>query len=134
MGEPTPPSDGPTIIHVRVRYAECDPMNLAHHAAYPVWLEMARTEELRRRGCAYRDLEAAGMYFVVARLSLRYRRPARYDDELTIVCRVLPSAGVKIEHTYEVRRGGQLLSTAESTIVCVDREGKLRAVPEGLMP
>ncbi len=59
-----------------LRYAECDPMNVAHHGSYPIWLEIVRTELLRQQGVRYRDLEAKGTYFVVVRMSLRYRRPA----------------------------------------------------------
>ena len=119
-------------IRVRVRYVECDPMNVAHHSVYPVWLEAARTELLRTQGEAYRDLESAGVYFVVARMSLRYRRPARYDDVLEVQVRARPSAGVKVEHEYEIRRDHELLATAVTTLVCVDREGKLRPIPEAL--
>lgn len=119
-------------MQIRVRYVECDPMNVAHHSAYTVWLEMARTQLLRERGHAYRDLEARGILFVVARLNLRYRRPAHYDDELTVHVQAKPCAGVKIDHVYEVRRGEDFIATAESTIVCVDRAGKLQAVPAEL--
>ena len=121
-------------VPIRVRYPECDPMGVAHHASYPVWLEIARTELLREQGEAYRALEAAGVFFVVARLSLRYRRPARYDDQLDITVTCGPSAGVKLQHQYEVSRGGELLATAETTIVCVDGEGQLQPVPEALVP
>jgi acyl-CoA thioester hydrolase len=121
-------------VAVRVRYSECDPMNVAHHSVYPVWFEIARTDLLRRRGNAYRDLEAAGVMFVVARMSLRYHRPARYDDELTILCEAAASAGVKVEHRYEVRRGDELLATGQTTLVCVDREGKLQPIPCELFP
>src|SRR5690349_15784041 len=120
-------------IELRVRYSECDPMNVAHHAAYPVWMEIARTELLRLRGIAYRELETRGVFFVVARLSIRYRKPARYDDVLQVVVRGLPSAGVKVDHEYEIRRGKELIATAETTLVCVDREGKLRPIPEGTL-
>jgi acyl-CoA thioester hydrolase len=120
-------------LEVRVRYAECDPMNVAHHSAYPVWMEMARTELLRRRGVTYRELEAKGVFFVVARLSIRYRRPARYDDVLRVHAKLRPSAGVKVEHDYEIFRGEELLATAETTVACVDREGKLRPIPEGTL-
>jgi len=121
-------------VPIRVRYSECDPMNVAHHSAYPVWFEIARTDLLRRRGNAYRDLEAAGVMFVVARMSLRYHKPAKYDDELRIICQASPSAGVKVEHTYEVRRGDELLATGQTTLVCVDRGGKLKPIPEDLFP
>ena len=120
-----------TSVEFRVRYAECDPMKVAHHSIYPVWMEMARTEALRVHGIAYRDLEERGVFFVVARMSLRYRRPARYDDLLRIVVRTLPSAGVKVEHEYEIYRGQELISTATTTLVCVDRDGKLQPIPAG---
>ena len=121
-------------VSVRVRYPECDPMGVAHHATYPVWFEIARTELLRRQGEAYRDLEEAGVFFVVARLNVRYRRPARYDDCLDVSVSCAPSAGVKLEHAYEVRRGGELLATAQTTLACVDAEGRLRPVPPALLP
>jgi len=120
-------------IEVRVRYSECDPMNVAHHSAYPVWMEIARVEMLRQRGTAYRELEERGIFFVVARLSIRYRRPARYDDILQVRVRRLPSAGVKVDHEYEIHRGRELIATAETTIVCVDRQGKLQPVPAGTL-
>lgn len=120
-------------VEVRVRYSECDPMNVAHHSAYPVWLEIARVELLRERGAAYREWEEKGIFFVVARLSVRYRRPAKYDDVLQVNVRGLPSAGVKVDHEYEIRRGKELIATAETTIVCVDRQGKLQPVPAGTL-
>ncbi len=123
-----------TTITVRVRYAECDPMGVAHHSAYPVWMEIARTELLREQGFAYRELEERGILFVVARLNVRYRRPARYDDELTLHVESKPTAGVKVEHVYTIHRGNELVATAETTLVCVDRDGKLRPVPPDLAP
>ncbi len=109
-------------------------MNVAHHSAYPIWFEIARTDLLRRRGNAYSKLEAAGVYFVVARMSLRYHKPANYDDDIVIVCTAKPSAGVKVEHTYEVKRGDELLTTGQTTLVCVDMEGKLQPIPADLFP
>lgn len=124
-----PPEGNATAITVRVRYPECDPMGLVHHSVYPVWFEMARTELLRRQGISYRDVEAAGMYFVVARLNLRYRRPARYDDQLTVHVTTAAGSGVKLEHEYDVRRDGQQLVTGETTLVCVDEHGRPQPLP-----
>jgi len=83
---------------------------------------------------SYRDLEATGVFFVVARMSIRFRRPARYDDEVEVTAHVARSAGVKIDHTYEVRRGGELLATAETTLACVDGSGRVRPIPAELLP
>ncbi|MEM6855210.1 MAG: thioesterase family protein [Planctomycetota bacterium] len=120
-------------VPIRVRYQECDPMNVAHHSVYPVWLEIARTELLRSMGQTYRDLEAAGVFLVVAKLSVRYRRPAMYDDELEVTVTALPTVGVKLEHKYEIRRGKEVLAAAETTLACVDRDGKLRPVPDKVL-
>jgi len=121
-------------IRLRVRYAECDPQGVAHHGVYAAWLEYARTELLKTQGVSYRDLETAGVFFVVARMSMRFRRPARYDDEVEVVVHAIRSAGVKVDHRYEVRRDGDLLATAETTLACVDRDGALRPVPPELLP
>lgn len=134
MSNAPAPEHAHTIdLEVRVRYNECDPMGVAHHSAYPVWMEIARTEMLRRKGLSYRACEERGVFFVVARLSVRYRRPARYDDTLTIRVGMRPSAGVKVEHDYEFRRGGELIATAETTIACVDRDGRLQPIPAGTL-
>ena len=78
-------------MEVRVRYCECDPMGVVHHANYAVWFEMGRTEMLRSQGGNYRDLEAAGRFLVVVDLSTRFKKPARYDDELTLATHLLES-------------------------------------------
>ncbi len=121
----------PLEVPVRVRYAECDPQSMAHHSAYVPWLELARCALLERDGQSYRELEEAGIFFVVARLSLRYRRPARFDDQLIIKVWTAELGAAKVEHGYEVLRGSELLLTAESTLACVDRDGRLRSIPEG---
>ena len=108
-------------------------MNVAHHGVYPLWMETARTEILRRRGCAYRELEAQGIYFVVAHLNLRYHRPAYYDDLIRVHVRVMPARGIKVEHHYEIYRNDQLLAQGQTTLVCVDREGQPRKIPAGII-
>src|SRR4029434_10075758 len=73
-------------ITIRVRYVECDPMGVAHHSAYAASLEMGRTELLRAGGGGldYRQLEEQGVFLAVAKLAIRYKRPARYDDVLEV--------------------------------------------------
>jgi acyl-CoA thioester hydrolase len=107
---------------------------VAHHAGFAVWFEIARTELLRAQGMTYRDVEASGVYLVVARLNVRFHKPARYDDQLHITVRAQPSGGIKLEHAYEVHRDDQLLATGQTTLVCVDEAGRARAVPESLQP
>ena len=116
-------------IPIRVRYAETDRMGLLHHANYFVYFEMGRTELLRRRGVSYREIEDSGHLLVIVDLSCKFKRPARYDDLLTLRTIVERVTHVKIVHRYEVYRDGLLLAEGHSTLACVDREGRPQALP-----
>ena len=72
-------------ITIQPRYSETDQGGVVHHSVYPVYFEMGRTELLRANGLAYKDLEAAGVFFVIAELHIKYRRPAFYDEQPRIV-------------------------------------------------
>jgi acyl-CoA thioester hydrolase len=117
-------------ISIRVRYAETDRMGLVHHANYLVYFEQGRTELLRSLGHAYRDLEDQGYLLVLTKLEVKYRSPARYDDLLTLRTSVVRTTAVRIDHRYELFRDGVLLAEGSSTLACVDREGKVQALPE----
>ena len=119
-------------LQIRVRYAETDPMGLLHHSRYLVYFEMGRTELLRLAGMDYKWCEQQGIFFVVARINVRYKAPARYDDLLTLTTTATTISPAKIEHDYFLRRDNQLLCQAQSTIACIDRQGRLQPVPEFL--
>ncbi len=126
------------VITFRVRYSECDPMSVAHHSAYAPWLEMGRTELLRStgNGIDYRQMEADGVFMAVVRLEIRYKKPARYDDELELRTTLKRVGHVKLEHAYELTRpaDGLLLATATTTLACLDRDGRPREVPAWMRP
>jgi len=119
-------------ISFRVRYAETDRMGLLHHANYLVYFEMGRTELLRQRGISYRDIEDSGHLLVVIEVGCKFKRPAYYDDLLTLRTTVERVTHVKIVHRYEVFRDGVLLAEGHSTLACVDRDGKPQALPASL--
>lgn len=113
-------------------------MNVAHHAAYVPWLEIARTELLRAGGLSYAELEHAGVFLVVVSLEVKYRRPVRYDDVVEVRTTVKGGSKVKIEHEYEVavvERSGEpgfareMAAVAKSTLACVDAKGKIAMLP-----
>jgi len=123
-------------ITIKPRYAETDQGGVIHHSVYPVWLEMGRTELLRANGIAYKDLEEAGIFFVVAELHIKYRQGAYYDEELQLetVCSKV-TAG-RVEHSYKLTRcrNGAVLAECSSVLACLDKEGKVRRVPEFMYP
>ena len=82
-----------------------------------------------RGGLSYLDMEDQGFLLVLTKVQVRYRSPARYDDVLTLRTTVLRTTLVKIEHRYELARDGLLLAEGETTLGCVDRDGKVQALP-----
>ena len=106
-----------------------DRMGLLHHANYFVYFEMGRTEMLRRRGISYREIEDAGHYLVIVDIGCKFKRPAYYDDLLTLRTTVVRVTHVKIVHEYHLLRDGILLAEGHSTLACVDREGKPQPLP-----
>jgi acyl-CoA thioester hydrolase len=119
-------------ITIRVRYAETDRMGLLHHANYIVYFEQGRTELLRKRGLTYRDMEDAGNLLVIIDLDCKFKRPAYYDDLLTLRTTVERVTHVKIIHKHEVFRDGVLLAEGHTTLACVDRQGRPQALPSTL--
>ena len=120
-------------ITIRVRYTEVDAMGYLHHSRFLQYFEMGRVELLRAAGFSYADLERQGVFFVVTKAQVRYLAPARYDEELTLTTRVDRATLARFDHAYELRRGNILLAEATTTIACVGRDGKVRAIPELLL-
>jgi acyl-CoA thioester hydrolase len=111
---------------IRVRYAETDAMGFLHHANFLVFFEMGRTELFRAQGGNYREMEEKGLFLVVVRVNVSYKAPARYDDLLTLTTRIAKVTPAKLVHEYELRRGDTVIATAETTLACINREGRIQ--------
>jgi len=120
-------------IAIRVRYTEVDAMGYLHHSRHLQYFEMGRIELLRSRGISYAQLEGQGIFFVVVKAEIRYRAPARYDEELDLTTRLTRQTHIRFEHTYELRRGPMVLAEGNTTIACVGRDGQLREIPPLMM-
>ena len=118
---------------IRVRYNETDAMGFLHHSNYLCYFEVGRTELFRTQGGSYRRMEELKLYFVVARIDVRYRRPARYDDLLTLHTEIARVTPAKLEHSYRLYRGEELLAEANSVIACVNDAGEVQRIPEDLV-
>lgn len=94
---------------IRVRYRDTDQMSVVYHGVYLEYFETGRTELLRDYGMAYASIEERGLMLPVLEATLRMKRPARYDDLLTVraIIRDLPTARLRID--YEILCRGELL-------------------------
>lgn len=107
-------------------------MGVVYHARYLVWLDIARTEHLRRSGMSYRDLELAGLRLAVSDVSVKYRQPARYDDPIRIRCWVRDLASRRVEFGYAIEHAGdgRLLATASTSLLTLDSSMRLARLPD----
>lgn len=119
-------------FNVRVRYAETDQMGVVYHGKYAEYFEMGRVEWLRNLGVSYADMEKQGVMLPVVSLTMNYKKPARYDDLLTVKTLLKKQDGVKIEFDYEIyNENKELLTTGYSMLVFVDmKTGRPTSPPE----
>ena len=117
---------------VRMYWEDTDAGGIVYYANYLKFMERARTEWLRALGCDQARLRARHrLQFVVARASVEFRRPARFDDRLDVDVRVLALRRVSIELAQDVRSASrELLCHARIKVGCVDLETfRPRAIP-----
>jgi acyl-CoA thioester hydrolase len=115
----------------RVNYSETDQMGVVYHARYAVWLDVARTDYLRRGGLSYRELEASGFRLVVGELVIRYRRSARFDDVVRVRCWVRERLSRRVTFGYAVEgEDGSLLATATTAMLVLDAAMRPTRLPD----
>ena len=115
---------------VRVRYAETDQMGVVYHGNYAQYFEMGRVEWLRNMGVSYKWMEQNGVMLPVVSLSMNYKKPARYDDLLTVKTIFKSQSSVKIEFDYEIyNENKELLTTGNSMLVFVDMKSGRPILP-----
>ena len=128
MHDPVDPALARSVVRVRVRFYETDLMGIVHHGSYVSYLEVARVEWLRRRGVAYAAWAQRGLHLAVVELSLKYRAPARFDDEIDVEVMLAERRAASLRFDYRLLRvsDGLLLGDGSTRLACVDAEGALK--------
>lgn len=109
---------------IEVRYAETDMMGVVYHGSYLPWLEVARTALLAAEGLPYRELEAQGYFLPVIEVNLRYHKPARYADTVTIHAVIREKPALRLRIDYELFRGNEKLASGHTVHVFIDKAGR----------
>ena len=119
----------------RVYYEDTDFSGLVYHARYLHFLERGRTDYLRCLGVeqsALRTVDEEGLVFVVHRMEIDFKAPARMDDILTILTSTEKAGGAKMVLNQEIRRGDALLISARVIIAVINGRGRPRRLPDKL--
>lgn len=119
---------------VRVRYADTDKMGFAYYGNYPTYYEIARVEAFRALRYPYKEMEDEGVGMPVLDMSIKYHRPAKYDDLLTVKVIVPEMPRARIKFLYEVtNESGELINTGETILAFMQLEtGRPVKMPERL--
>jgi len=117
---------------IRVRFDEVDAMRVVHHPRYLVYFEIARTELFRDLGVRYRDVMQSGTHLAVVEIGVRYLRPARYDDELTVESWFSDVGGASVLIRYRVRRDATVLATGFTRLGSIEDDGRAKRLPADL--
>lgn len=109
---------------LHVPYAHIDKMGFVYYANYFVYFEMARSALLRDHGLPYTELEKRGVMLPVVQAVCNYRKPAHFDDLLTVRSRCLPWKGPRLCIAYEIVRAEDLLAEGHTEHVCMRPDGR----------
>ena len=106
---------------IKVRYAETDQMGVVYHGNYAQYLETGRLEWLSALGISYKEMEENQVMLPVVSLSINYKKPACYDDILTVTTTLVKQPKASIDFDYEIHNSsGDLLTTANTKLVFVN--------------
>jgi len=118
----------------RVRYAECDPQGVVFNAHYLAYFDLGLTELWRAALGSYSAMVQAGADLVVVEATVRYRAPARFDDEVEIETRVarLGTTSLLLANRLTRAADAALLAEGEVAYVCVEPSGAKQRLPSFL--
>ena len=132
------PQDFPTPdtrLELTVSYGETDRMGYAYYGHYPHWFERARGQFIRDRGMSYAEVETRGVWLPVRDMAVRYLRPARYDEVITVRAGIAAWGRASVTFVYQVfgpPDASWLLAAGETVHACTSPQGRPIAVPDWL--
>ena len=121
-------------MKVKIYYHDTDCGGVVYYANYLKYLEEARSEYFEERGLIIKDMLKDGIGFVVARQEIDYKTPSFYGDILEIRARVTEASLTRVNFEYDIiKQTGQLVASAKTVIVFVDKTLKPKRIPEEIL-
>src|SRR2546425_10769968 len=118
------------VARYRVLFADCDPMRIMYYGSYFRLFEIGRAELFRKIGHPFPTYIQRGLYLGVVKAPCRYRKPARYDDELIIRAAVTDVGRARLQISYAVLSAdGETLTTGSTAHVVMNEAGRPQRIP-----
>lgn len=124
-----------TLSTLEVRYAETDQMGVVHHAVYPIYFEQGRIDWLKIMGMHYQKMEDNGIILPLNKLTIDYKKPAKFGDILRVKTSLKHLPGATIIFDYEIKnQNDDLLTLGQTVLVFVKKStGRPMRCPEVIM-
>lgn len=124
------------VLRVRVYYEDTDASAVAYHASYMRWMERGRTEWLRACGGDHTAfMKDQGVAFTISQMEVRFRAPARLDNDLEVRTRAARFRRASIDFVQSVLHDAQPLAEASVRVACVDAASfRPAALPSTIVP
>ena len=116
-------------LQIRISYSDTDQMGMVYYANYLVYFERGRTEWLREKGLAYKELEDKEIFLPVLESNCKYLSPARYDDLITVKTTLSELRFASIEFSYEIFCGSRNIVTGRTKHPFVNKAFKPIRIP-----
>ena len=121
----------PSFVHrLRVRYNECDQQDAVFNSNYLVYIDVTLTEMWRAAFGSYEAMSDMGVDLVVAEANVRYRQPARFDDELDIAATIEKLGTTSITTRFDITRGSDEIAVGHVRHVFIKLGGGKTPIPD----
>lgn len=122
-----------SIIKERIRYAETDKMGVVYHSNYYLYMEIGRSDYIRKRGLNYSDIEAKGYYMFVTETNCKYFKPAKYEEIITVETILEKIKGAFLQFKYIISStNGDVLAEGKTSHAFTNLTGKPKKIPEDI--
>ena len=116
----------------KIYYHDTDCGGVVYYANYLKYLEESRTDYFAQLGISLKDLSQDSTWFVVSRVEINYKYPARYQDSLKILTRISNMKNVSMEFFQRINKEDTVIIEANTTLVCVGFDFKPKPIPKAL--
>lgn len=118
------------LFALHVYFEDTDFSGLVYHANYLRYMERARSDMLSRAGIDQRAAFSSGEgVYAVSELAIRYRRPARFDDDLVVISTIEQVKAARVVIHQRVMRGGEELASAQVVAAFLSPDGRPKRQP-----
>jgi acyl-CoA thioester hydrolase len=121
---------GSHLFAIRVYFEDTDAGGVVYHTSYLRFMERARSDMMRLAGIDQRGaMERGEGAYVVAEIGMRYKAPARLDDDLLVVSRIGKMRAAQCLVHQRVMRGAELLVDADISVALIGPDGRPKRQP-----